>query len=40
MFSNIFSEIRAVDEVMLENVVDSEWPQMTIRKDACALRAG
>jgi hypothetical protein len=35
-----FSENRAVYEIMRENLVDAERPQMTIKYGACALHAG
>jgi len=40
MFSIIFFANRVVYEIMQENMVDPDRPQMTIKYDACALRAG
>ena len=40
MIHNIFSENRAVYEIMCKNVVEPERPQMTIKYGAYALGAG
>ena len=41
MCSNIFFfENRAVDEIMLLNTVQTDWPQMAILYGACALHCG
>jgi hypothetical protein len=37
---NLFFLNRAVYEIMWENVVEPEKPQMTIQYGACALHAG
>jgi len=40
MFSNFFPENSAVYEIMWENMVQPDRPQVTIKKGACAVRAG
>ena len=40
MFNNLFPENHAVNEIMSENVVDTEGPQMVSQYGAYALRAG
>jgi hypothetical protein len=40
MFKNIFSENSAVYEIMWENVVEPDRPQMTTQYGACALHTG
>jgi hypothetical protein len=40
MFSNFFSENRAVYEIMLKTLVETDGPQMTSQYGACTLNAG
>ena len=40
MFNNIFPENRTVYEIMSENIVDTEGPEITSQHGAYALRAG
>ena len=40
VFNNFPSENRAVYEIMWENVVEPDRPQMAEQHGACALRAG
>jgi hypothetical protein len=40
VFSNFFSENRAVYEIMSKNVMELEWPQMTTPYGTYALHAG
>ena len=40
IFNNFFSENFAVMEIMWENLVEADGPQMTIQNGAYALHAG
>ena len=39
LYSNFFSENRAIYEIMSKNVVDPDKPHMTVQQGACALHA-